>query len=100
MEEAIGGTGGLYGSIFIDEAFENMAQRRLGAKWNNLSKTGVKELVKNEWQQNIKPHYKHLANSHRPYTVGIPAEAFSSKADMTDSSKEPQIKNGRFHLMG
>ncbi|OAA68266.1 hsp70 family chaperone [Niveomyces insectorum RCEF 264] len=100
MEEAVEGTGGLYGSIFIDEAFEKMSQRRLGAKWSNLSKTGVKELVKGEWQQAIKPQYKSQANSKRQYTVGIPAEAFSSKADLTDFSKEPHIKMGRFHLTG
>lgn len=100
MEEAVEGTGGLYGSIFIDEAFEKMSQRRLGPKWSNLSKTGIKELVKGEWQQAIKPQYKSQANSKRQYTVGIPAEAFNSKAELTDSSKEPHIKMGRFHLTG
>ncbi len=100
MEEAVEGTGGLYGSIFIDEAFEKMSQRRLGRKWENLSKTGVKELVKGEWQQAVKPQYKPQANSRRQYTVGIPAEAFSTYADMTDTAREPHIKRGRFHLTG
>ncbi|EFX04491.1 hsp70 family chaperone [Grosmannia clavigera kw1407] len=100
IEEAIEGVGGLFGSIFVDEAFEHMSQRRLGPKWDSLSKAGVKELVRGEWQQVIKPQYKHMANSRRQYTVGIPAEAFASKAELNDVSREPHIKMGRFHLTG
>jgi hypothetical protein len=91
-------SGGLCGGIFIDEAFEHMCKSRLGRKWDRLSKAGIKEIMKGEWEYAIKPQFKPLS-THKEYIVGIPAEAFG-KSSLDDTSREPHIKNGRIHFNG
>ncbi|KAM0263306.1 hypothetical protein ACHAPA_008797 [Fusarium lateritium] len=96
MEEAVEGTGGLCGGIFIDEDFEIIIKNRLGRRWDKLSKVGSKELLKGEWELSIKPQFKPTSSS-KEYLVSIPAEAFQGKG-LTDTTKEPHIKNGRIHF--
>ncbi|CAM1509778.1 Fc.00g001130.m01.CDS01 [Cosmosporella sp. VM-42] len=98
MQEAAEGTGGLCGGIFIDEAFEIMCKNRLGRKWDNLSKVGIKDIMKGEWEQSIKPQFKPM-DTKKEHIVAIPAEAFGKKS-LTDLTKEPFIKNGRIHFTG
>ncbi|KAF4627514.1 hypothetical protein G7Y89_g10639 [Cudoniella acicularis] len=98
IHEAVEGKGGLCGGIFIDEAFEHMCKSRLGRKWDRLSKAGIKEIMKGEWEHAIKPQFKPLSTK-KEYIVGIPAEAFG-KASLDDTSREPLIKNGRIHFNG
>lgn len=86
--------GGLCGGVFIDEAFEFMVKDRLGRKWNKLSQTGIKEIMKNGWEYGIKPQFKLNNMTTDEYNVAIPAEAFEG-SDINDSSKKPIIKNGR-----
>lgn len=88
--------GGLYGGIFIDEAFEAMCKARLGRRWDRLSKAGIKEIMKGEWEHAIKPQFR-PGNNAKEYIVGIPAEAFG-KANLDDESREPIIKKGRIHF--
>ncbi|KAI3549532.1 hypothetical protein CSPX01_02183 [Colletotrichum filicis] len=96
MQEAVEGTGSLCGGIFIDEAFERACKARLGSRWNHLSDTGKKRIMKNEWEALIKPTF--VPNlTHREYIVEIPAEAFS-ESNLNDFCKEPIIKNGRIHF--
>lgn len=88
--------GSLCGGIFIDEAFERACKARLGSRWNHLSDTGKKRIMKNEWEALIKPTF--VPNlTHREYIVEIPAEAFS-ESNLNDFCKEPIIKNGRIHF--
>jgi hypothetical protein len=75
-----------------------MCKARLGRKWDRLSKAGIKEIMKGEWEYAIKPQFKPL-NSQKEYIVGIPAEAFG-KSSLDDTSREPYIKNGRIHFNG
>ncbi|KAM0240125.1 hypothetical protein ACHAP5_008045 [Fusarium lateritium] len=96
MEEAVEGTGGLCGGIFIDEDFEVIIKNRLGRRWDKLSKVGSKELLKGEWELSIKPQFKPTSSS-KEYLVSVPAEAFQGKG-LTDTTKEPHIKNGRIHF--
>ncbi|MDI1486536.1 MAG: hypothetical protein OHK93_005767 [Ramalina farinacea] len=96
LHEAVIGTGGLCGGIFIDEAFETMCKNRLGRKWNNLSQNGIRSIMKNEWEYGIKPQFK-LDDTIRPYTVAIPAEAFEGSS-LNDESTKPYIKSGRIHF--
>ncbi|KAH6859112.1 hypothetical protein BKA58DRAFT_473205 [Alternaria rosae] len=96
MGEAVEGTGGLYGGIFIDEGFEAMCKARLGRRWDRLSKAGIKEVLKGEWEHAIKPQFKQ-GNDGKEYIVGIPAEAFG-KTSLDDDSREPFIKRGRIHF--
>ncbi|KAL4949243.1 hypothetical protein BDW69DRAFT_77289 [Aspergillus filifer] len=96
MHEAVEGTGGLCGGIFIDEAFERACKNRLGRRWDHLSKAGIKEILKGEWEHAIKPQFKPSA-SKPEYTVSIPAEAFG-KNSLDDLSREPFIKKGRIHF--
>ncbi|KAF2500102.1 actin-like ATPase domain-containing protein [Lophium mytilinum] len=96
LEEAVEGTGGLCGGIFIDEAFERMCKARLGRRWDHLSKAGIKEIMKGEWEHAIKPQFT-PRNRKKEYIVRIPAEAFG-KSSLDDTSRHPQIKNGRIHF--
>lgn len=97
VREAVIGTGGLCGGIFIDEAFEAMCKARLGRKWAYLSKVGVGELMKGDWGRNIKPQFR-PENTNREYIVSIPAEAFYSPGLLNDTSRLPHIINGRIHF--
>ncbi|KAL4864901.1 hypothetical protein BDV12DRAFT_200620 [Aspergillus spectabilis] len=96
MHEAVEGTGGLCGGIFIDEAFERACKSRLGRRWDHLSKAGIKEIIKGEWEHAIKPQFK-PQSSKKEYIVSIPAEAFG-KNSLDDMSREPYIKKGRIHF--
>ncbi|KAF2649412.1 actin-like ATPase domain-containing protein [Lophiostoma macrostomum CBS 122681] len=96
LEEAVEGTGGLCGGIFIDDAFERMCKARLGRRWDRLSKAGIREIMREEWEHAIKPQFKGK-NSTREYIVRIPAEAFV-KSSLDDVSRQPFIKNGRIHF--
>lgn len=96
LHEAVIGTGGLCGGIFIDEAFENMCKNRLGRKWNKLSQIGIRDIMKNEWEYAIKPQFR-LDNANKEYIVAIPAEALEG-SDLSDESRKPYIKSGRIHF--
>lgn len=89
--------GGLCGGIFVDEAFERLCKDRLGRGWDYLSKVGVREVMKGEWEYAIKPQFK-VSNNKREYIVSIPAEAFPNKSSQTDTTRQPFIKRGRIHF--
>ncbi|KAK8078894.1 hypothetical protein PG994_002701 [Apiospora phragmitis] len=90
------GIGGLCGGIFVDEAFRDIVKERLGRKWNNLSLTGQKEIMKKEWEVGIKPRFK-PDNTNREHIVSIPAEAMMGSS-LDDKSRRPFIKDGRIHF--
>ncbi|KAL3474035.1 hypothetical protein BJX99DRAFT_232290 [Aspergillus californicus] len=96
MHEAVEGTGGLCGGIFIDEAFEHACKSRLGRRWDHLSKAGIKEILKGEWEHAIKPQFS-PQRAKNEFIVSIPAEAFG-KNSLDDMSREPYIKKGRIHF--
>ncbi|KAL4880679.1 hypothetical protein BJY04DRAFT_190593 [Aspergillus karnatakaensis] len=96
MREAVEGRGGLCGGLLIDEAFESICKRRLGRRWDNLSKKGINDVMRGEWEQYIKPQFKPGSN-HGDWIVGIPAEAFN-RGNLDDLSKQPYIKQGRIHF--
>lgn len=73
-------------------------KNRLGRKWDRLSRAGIKEILKGEWELSIKPQFKPM-DTNKEYLVSIPAEAFG-KHDLTDMTKEPYIKKGRVHFNG
>ncbi|KAI1414508.1 actin-like ATPase domain-containing protein [Hypoxylon sp. FL1857] len=97
IREAAEGIGGLCGGIFIDEAFERICKNRLGRGWDRLSKVGIRDIMKGEWEHAIKPQFT-VTNSRKEYIVSIPAEAFPNKESQTDTRREPIIKNGRIHF--
>ncbi|MCJ1345236.1 hypothetical protein MMC31_003442 [Peltigera leucophlebia] len=97
LHEAVMGTGGLCGGIFIDEAFESMCKSRLGRRWNKLSQNGIKEIMKDEWEYAIKPQFKLDNSMTKKYIVAVPAEAFEG-SDLNDDSRNPIIKAGRIHF--
>ena len=90
--------GGLCGGIFVDEEFERICKDRLGRRWDRLSKAGIKEVMKGEWEYEIKPGFKKsAAKDTRSHIVSIPAEAFNFTS-LDDMSRLPFIKNGRIHF--
>ncbi|KAI1451648.1 actin-like ATPase domain-containing protein [Annulohypoxylon moriforme] len=97
VREIAEGVGGLCGGIFIDEAFERICKNRLGRGWDRLSKVGIRDIMKGEWELAIKPQFK-VSNSKKEYIVSIPAEAFSNVYSQTDMSHQPFIKRGRIHF--
>ncbi|CAI7672421.1 unnamed protein product [Penicillium discolor] len=98
LEEAVEGTGGLCGGIFIDNAFERIVKARLGRRWEKISQNGIKELLRGEWEQSIKRGYK-PQNAEKEYAISIPAEAFENTG-LDDTSREPHIQKGRIHFKG
>jgi hypothetical protein len=88
--------GGLCGGIFIDEQFEHLCKQRLGRNWNGLSQTGIKSIMKNEWEYTYKPLYTGR-DFDREFPVGIPAEALRG-TDRNDLKRKPHIKDGRIHF--
>ncbi|KAG7294155.1 hypothetical protein NEMBOFW57_004223 [Staphylotrichum longicolle] len=94
LHEAVIGSGGLCGGIFIDEKFEAMCKKRLGTQWNSLSQAGIKEMTKADWEESIKRKYAGQDAS-KEYIVAIPAEAFKG-APLNNRSKA--IKDGRFYF--
>ncbi|RWA04839.1 hypothetical protein EKO27_g10263 [Xylaria grammica] len=58
LGEAVEGTGGLCGGMFIDEVFKNMCMGRLGSKSKQLSNEGIREIMKGQWEYGIKPQFK------------------------------------------
>ncbi|CAI7624666.1 unnamed protein product [Penicillium crustosum] len=98
LDEAVEGTGGLCGGIFIDNGFERIVKARLGRRWEKISQNGIKEILKGEWEQSIKRGYK-PQNAEKEYAIRIPAEAFENTS-LDDTSREPHIKKGRIHFKG
>ncbi|KAK0728618.1 hypothetical protein B0T26DRAFT_768300 [Lasiosphaeria miniovina] len=96
MKEAVVGTGGLYGAIFVDEAFESICKARLGRSWDHLSKAGIKEIMKGDWEQIIKARFK-PGNANKEYIIRIPVEAFANSSQ-DDTSRKPFIKYGCIHF--
>lgn len=78
-----------------------MCKGRLGPKWKLLSKTGIREIMRNEWECGLKPQFKPV-NVRKEYVVSLPAEAFRDRgrSALNDTSREPHIKNGRIHFLG
>lgn len=89
-------SGGLCGGIFVDEAFERICRRRVGTKWNRISQAGIKKILKDEWELNIKQRFQ-MGNPKKEYILDLPAEVFKDEA-MDDISREPYIKRGRIHF--
>ncbi|KAL4959262.1 Hsp70 family protein [Aspergillus stella-maris] len=96
MREAVEGRGSLCGGLLIDEAFEAICKRRLGRRWDNLSKKGINDVMRGEWEQYIKPQFT-PGSTNGNWIVGIPAEAFD-RSSLDDLSKQPYIKQGRIHF--
>lgn len=100
MSHALNNAGGLCGGIFIDEEFEARVKNRLGCKWDQISQSGIKEMLKGDWELSIKPQYK-PGNGKEEYVVSIPAEAYQKDNELFDDmTREPFIKKGRIHLKG
>lgn len=68
--------GGLYGGILIDEAFELMFKDRLGGKWSKLTQNGIKDIMKTQWKDRIKPYFKLDNKIADEYDFAVPAEVF------------------------
>ena len=73
-----------------------MCKNRLGRKWNKLSQTGIKDIMKSEWEYAIKPQFR-IGNGTKEYIVAIPAEALEG-SDLNDTTRKPYIKSGRIHF--
>ena len=73
-----------------------MCKDRLGRKWNKLSQTGIRDIMKSEWEYAIKPQFR-LDDANKEYVVAIPAEALEG-SDLNDKSRKPYIKSGRIHF--
>ena len=78
-----------------------MCSGRLGSKWERLSKTGIREIMKNEWEYGIKTQFKPAKTGKEEYVVSLPAEAFKGQnaSNLDDTKRQPCIKNGRIHFL-
>ena len=74
-----------------------MVESRLGRRWSKLTRNGIKEIMKNEWEYAVKPQFKLENDDTKNYIVAVPAEAFEGSS-LNDDSKRPFIKGGRIHF--
>ncbi|KAH9226360.1 hypothetical protein K456DRAFT_1754919 [Colletotrichum gloeosporioides 23] len=100
IEEVGEGTGGLYGGVFIDKAFEKACRDQLGRKWGRLSPAVIKAFMKDKWEVKIKSKfYPDARRSKKEYIVELPPEAFKTTSEkFGDPNKQPLIKDGRIHF--
>ncbi|KAK9412835.1 putative Actin-like ATPase domain-containing protein [Seiridium unicorne] len=92
MEEAVEGTGGLCGGIFIDQAFQVKCQKCLGRRWDRLSKNDINDVMREDWERGVKPQF--TPSLDRDYPIRVPAGAFAN-GGTTDTKCDPIIKNAR-----
>ncbi|KAI1272591.1 hypothetical protein F5Y07DRAFT_403302 [Xylaria sp. FL0933] len=98
LQEAVEGTGGLCGGIFIDQAFERICSSRLGTKWGCLTKRGAREIMKDQWEYGVKPQFR-PGRKGKEHIISLPAEMCTNGArDLNDTRRKPHIKNGRIHF--
>ncbi|KAF5593958.1 hsp70 family chaperone [Fusarium pseudoanthophilum] len=99
LQEAVVGSGGLCGGIFIDQEFQRICKARLGRDWSSLSQRGISDIMKDEWEHGIKRHFKPVTSS-KEFIVKLPGEVCggSGQGRLNDSSKKPIIKDGRIHF--
>lgn len=83
--------------MFIDEKFRFMCEARLGSHWNNLTLKGVGEIMQSQWEHGIKTIFS-SKNDKKKHIISVPAEAFATKEDMNDQSREPKIVDGRIYF--
>ncbi|KAI1162283.1 actin-like ATPase domain-containing protein [Nemania serpens] len=96
LHEAVVGTGGLCGGVFIDEQFERLCKQRLGRNWNNLSQSSIKSMMKTEWEDAYKISYTG-ENANQEFLISVPSEALGGLG-MNDLKRRPYIKDGRIHF--
>jgi hypothetical protein len=94
MSEAVEGTGGLCGGIFIDQQFEANCKVRLGRRWNKINPRDVKNFMSREWEFGVKPQFRISSSPPAVWPVTIPPSAFDSRHEKNDSSTEPLLKDG------
>ncbi|KAH7324239.1 hypothetical protein B0I35DRAFT_449279 [Stachybotrys elegans] len=92
MEEAVEGTGGLCGGIFVDQAFEIKCHKCLGRRWDHLSKNDINDVLREDWERGVKPQF--TPSLERDYPIRVPAAAFRN-GKTTDAKCDPPIKNAR-----
>ncbi|KAK0616626.1 hypothetical protein B0T14DRAFT_433509 [Immersiella caudata] len=89
MHESAEGTGGLCGGIFIDEAYKDMFQHRLGDACS-LSEKGINQMMK-DWEREIKSDFGR-GRANKRYFARLPFEDATKKFYMwDDTSEEPYI---------
>ncbi|KAK7917796.1 hypothetical protein PG985_011404 [Apiospora marii] len=96
LEEAVEGSGGLCGAIFIDQAFQRKVKKALGRKWDRLSKVDMNELMNNSWEYG--PKHQFSLSHDMNYVISIPSAAFVRESDRNDDQCDPPIKDGRMVL--
>ncbi|CAI6065131.1 unnamed protein product [Clonostachys chloroleuca] len=97
LHEAAGGEAGICGGMFIDEKFRLICKARLGRHWFNLTLKGIGEIMHSQWEHGTKTIFS-LKNDKKKYIISVPAEAFATKNDMNDQSREPKIIDGRIYF--
>ncbi|KAK0654970.1 hypothetical protein B0T16DRAFT_383955 [Cercophora newfieldiana] len=102
--EAVEGTGGLCGRIFIDQAFEQICKKRLDPWWDGLSWAVKAKWIQEEWKDSIKHQFK-PGYGDMEYSIVLPTEIpdhgnkrKGRKPHSDDCIREPYIKGGRIHF--
>ncbi|KAK4206490.1 hypothetical protein QBC37DRAFT_381046 [Rhypophila decipiens] len=92
MSEAVEGTGGLCGGIFIDQKFESCCKVKFGRRWFKINPMDVKNFMSKEWEFGVKRQFKMSSEDMWPITV--PPSAFDSTSEKNDTSTEPVLRDG------
>jgi hypothetical protein len=95
-------TGKLCGAIFLDEEFEKFIRQLMGKKWMELSRSSIKKLMNDEWENGIKRSFDD--DEQKTWTVTVPVEYFSSfrtrmsRHPLDKSNGDVPMSSGQFHL--
>lgn len=103
VEEYVEGSGKLCGAVFIDQAFSESLEVRVGKeRWKRIGQSSLKKLLNDDWEHGIKRSFE--GSAEKEWTITLPPEAFGGarnriKANPLDSRKgDSEIRNGELVL--
>jgi hypothetical protein len=77
-----------------------MCSGRLGPDWDRLTPRGIRDIMKGDWEYDVKPQFK-TSKASAEYVISLPAELFGKKGktSLDDTRRIPHIKDGRLHFL-
>ncbi|TRX88275.1 hypothetical protein FHL15_010842 [Xylaria flabelliformis] len=82
VSECVEGDGALCGATFVDNAFENLLEQRVGRQaWRHMDSSDIKKMMNNEkqWEHGIK---KDFDGSQELYRIDIPKKSKRGRVDI------------------
>ncbi|KAF8245037.1 actin-like ATPase domain-containing protein [Wilcoxina mikolae CBS 423.85] len=84
LDESVGGTGALCGSVFLDYAFEQYIRRLLGDKAINDMKPRSKHEMMRTWEEKVKFTFGNTTDPEAVYEVNVPGVPDNDDTNIED----------------